>query len=160
MPMDARSEPHDAKPLAHRQTRLIVFGVLLPLFMGSLDSTILATALPTIGRDFDDMHSLPWLITAYLLASTAIIPLYGKLADIHGLRFTLRIALLTYMAGSLVCALAPSMLVLIFGRVLHGLGGGGLSSMGMVVLGDLVSPKERGRYYGYFAITYTTAGGC
>ena len=64
------------------------------------------------------------------------------------------------MAGSLVCALAPNMPVLILGRVLHGLGGGGLSSMGMIVLGDLVSPKERGRYYGYFAATYTTAGGC
>src|SRR5689334_19034139 len=89
-------------PLTHRQTMLIVLGVLLPTFMGSLDQTILATALPTIGRDFDDMHSLPWLITAYLLASTAVIPLYGKIADIHGRRFTLRIAIATYMAGSLV----------------------------------------------------------
>jgi len=146
-------------PLTHRQTMLIVLGVLLPTFMGSLDQTILATALPTIGRDFGDIHNLPWLITAYLLASTAIIPLYGKIADIRGRRFTLRIAILTYMAGSLVCALAPNMLVLIAGRVLHGLGGGGLSSMGMVVLADLVSPKERGRYYTYFSIIYTTAGG-
>ncbi|MBV8109493.1 MAG: MFS transporter [Hyphomicrobiales bacterium] len=159
-PMDALADRREAEPLTHRQTLLIVLGVLLPTFMGSLDQTILATALPTIGRDFGDIHSLPWLITAYLLASTAIIPLYGKIADIHGRRFTLRIAILTYMAGSLVCALAPSMLVLIFGRVLHGLGGGGLSSMGMIVLADLVSPKERGRYYGYFAATYTTAGGC
>src|SRR6201993_2376789 len=159
-PMDALAAGGEADALTHRQVLLIVVGVLLPTFMGSLDQTILATALPTIGRDFGDMHSLPWLITAYLLASTAIIPLYGKIADIHGRRFTLRIAILTYMAGSLVCALAPNMLVLIFGRVLHGLGGGGLSSMGMIVLGDLVSPKERGRYYGYFAVTYTTAGGC
>ena len=157
--MDAYADRRAAEPLTHRQTLLIVLGVLLPTFMGSLDQTILATALPTIGRDFDDVHNLPWLITAYLLASTAIIPLYGKIADIHGRRFTLRIAILTYMAGSLVCALAPNMMVLIFGRVLHGLGGGGLSSMGMIVLGDLVSPKERGRYYGYFAATYTTAGG-
>jgi MFS family permease len=157
--MDAYADRREAEPLTHRQTLLIVLGVLLPTFMGSLDQTILATALPTIGRDFDDMHNLPWLITAYLLASTAVIPLYGKIADIHGRRFTLRIAILTYMAGSLVCALAPNMLVLIFGRVLHGLGGGGLSSMGMIVLGDLVSPKERGRYYSYFAATYTTAGG-
>ena len=127
-----------ARALTHRETLLIVFGVLLPTFMGSLDQTILATALPTIGRDFGDVHSLPWLITAYLLASTAVIPLYGKIADIHGRRFTLRIAILTYMAGSLVCALAPNMGVLIFGRALHGLGGGGLSSMGMIVLGDLV----------------------
>ncbi len=157
--MDAYTGRGKDKALTHRQALLIVLGVLLPTFMGSLDQTILATALPTIGRDFGDMHNLPWLITAYLLASTAIIPLYGKIADIHGRRFTLRIAILTYMAGSLVCALAPNMLVLIFGRVLHGLGGGGLSSMGMIVLGDLVSPKERGRYYGYFAATYTTAGG-
>ena len=158
--MDAlRLDRAEAKPLTHRETLLIVFGVLLPTFMGSLDQTILASALPTIGRDFGDVHSLPWLITAYLLASTAIIPLYGKIADIHGRRFTLRIAILTYMAGSLVCALAPNMLVLILGRVLHGLGGGGLSSMGMIVLADLVSPKERGRYYTYFALTYTTAGG-
>ena len=157
--MDAYADRREATPLTHRQTLLIVLGVLLPTFMGSLDQTILATALPTIGRDFGDVHNLPWLITAYLLASTAVIPLYGKIADIHGRRFTLRIAILTYMAGSLVCALAPNMLVLILGRVLHGLGGGGLSSMGMVVLADLVSPKERGRYYGYFAATYTTAGG-
>ena len=157
--MDAYADRREATPLTHRQTLLIVLGVLLPTFMGSLDQTILATALPTIGRDFDDVHNLPWLITAYLLASTAVIPLYGKIADIHGRRFTLRIAILTYMAGSLVCALAPNMLVLILGRVLHGLGGGGLSSMGMVVLADLVAPKERGRYYGYFAATYTTAGG-
>src|SRR5437016_7912782 len=106
--MDARSEPHDAKPLTHRQTRLIVFGVLLPLFMGSLDSTILASALPTIGPDFDDVHSLPWLITAYLLAATAGMPLYGKIADIHGRRFTLRIAIGIHMAASPICALAPS----------------------------------------------------
>jgi EmrB/QacA subfamily drug resistance transporter len=157
--MDAYADRRETEPLTHRQTLLIVLGVLLPTFMGSLDQTILATALPTIGRDFGDVHNLPWLITAYLLAATAVIPLYGKIADIHGRRFTLRIALLTYMAGSLICALAPNMLVLILGRVLHGLGGGGLSSMGMIVLADLVSPKERGRYYGYFAVAYTTAGG-
>jgi EmrB/QacA subfamily drug resistance transporter len=157
--MDAYADCAEAKPLTHREALLIVFGVLLPTFMGSLDQTILASALPTIGRDLSETHSLPWLITAYLLASTAVIPLYGKIADINGRRFALRIAILTYIAGSLICALAPDMLVLIAGRVLHGLGGGGLSSMGMIVLADLVSPKERGRYYTYFALTYTTAGG-
>jgi EmrB/QacA subfamily drug resistance transporter len=155
----AREDSARAVPLTHREARLIVLGVLLPTFMGSLDQTILANALPTIGRELGDIHNLPWLITAYLLASTAVMPLYGKIADIHGRRFTLRIAILTYMAGSLVCALAPNMLVLILGRALHGLGGGGLSSLGMVVLGDLVAPKERGRYYGYFAATYASAGG-
>ena len=155
----------DAPPIAPRppllpgEVRTILMSLMLTMFLAALDQTIVATALPTIGRQFRDVSSLSWVITAYLLASTAVIPLYGKIADIHGRRFTLRIAILTYMAGSLVCALAPNMLVLILGRVLHGLGGGGLSSMGMVVLADLVSPKERGRYYSYFAATYTTAGG-
>jgi EmrB/QacA subfamily drug resistance transporter len=158
--MDASAERSEANPLTHRETLLIVFGMLLPTFMGSLDQTILASALPTIGRELGDVHALPWLITAYLLASTAVIPLYGKIADIHGRRLTLRIAIVTYLAGSLLCALAPDMLALILARVLHGLGGGGLSSMGMIVLADLVAPKERGRYYTYFALTYTTAGAC
>jgi MFS family permease len=87
-------------------------------------------------------------------------PLYGKIADIRGRVFALRIALCAYMAGSLVCALAPDMLVLIPGRALHGMGGAGLSSVGVIVLGDIAAPKERGRYYAYFSITYTTAGAC
>jgi MFS family permease len=157
--MDAIAHASKVK-LTHRETRLIVLGMLLPIFMGSLDQTILASALPTIGRDLDNAHDLPWLITAYLLASTALIPLYGKIADIRGRAFALRIAIVVHLAGSLVCALAPSMLVLILGRALQGLGGGGLASMGMVVLGDVAAPRERGRYYAYFAVTYTTAGAC
>ena len=96
------------------------------------------------------MHNLPWLITAYLVATTAAVPLYGKLADIHGRPIALRLALVAYLAGSLICALAPDLLVLILGRVVHGLGGGGLTSIGMIVLGDVAAPKERGRYYAYF----------
>jgi EmrB/QacA subfamily drug resistance transporter len=158
--MDAIADATKVKPLTHRETRLIVIGMLLPIFMASLDQTILASALPTIGRELGEAHELPWLITAYLLASTAMIPLYGKIADIRGRAFALRIAIAVHLAGSLLSALAPSMLVLILGRVLQGIGGGGLSSMGIVVLGDVAAPRERGRYYGYFAVTYTTAGAC
>ena len=158
--MDATTQAAPARALTHKETRLVVLGVLLPVFMGSLDNTILASALPTIGRNFGDLYNLPWLITAYLIANTVVTPLYGKLSDIHGRRFTLLIAVSLYMAGSLVCALAPTMLVLILGRVLHGLGGGGLTAMGMVVLGDVAAPRDRGRYYGYFSVTYTTAGAC
>ena len=153
--MDAHADRGEAEPLTHRQTLLIVLGVLLPTFMGSLDQTILAT------RAADDRPRL----RRRAQPAVADHRLPARLDGDHPAlrqdrrhprpRFTLRIAILTYMAGSLVCALAPNMLVLIFGRVLHGLGGGGLSSMGMIVLGDLVSPKERGRYYGYFAATYT-----
>lgn len=156
--MDAQAS--DIKPLTHREIRQIVLGVLLPVFMGSLDQTILAGALPTIGREFGDIHTLPWLITTYLIASTAMTPLYGKISDIRGRCFTLRIAILIYLAGSLVCALAPNMFALILGRILHGLGGGGLTSVGMIVLGDIAAPKDRGKYYAYFSLTYTTAGAC
>jgi MFS family permease len=158
--MDAIADATKVKRLTHRETQLIVLGMLLPIFMGSLDQTIVASALPIIGRDLGDAHELPWLITAYLLASTAMIPLYGKIADIRGRAFALRVAVLVHLAGSLLCALAPSMLILILGRGLQGIGGGGLSSMGMVVLGDVAAPRERGRYYAYFAVTYTTAGAC
>ena len=149
-----------AKALTHRETMLIVLGVLLPVFMGSLDGTILASALPSIGRELGEVHNLPWLITAYLIANTSVTTLYGKISDIHGRRTTLIISISMYMLGSLVCALAPNMFVLILGRVLHGLGGGGLTSTGMVVLGDIAAPKDRGKYYGYFSATYTTAGAC
>ncbi len=158
--MDAQTQPSATRTLTHRETMLIVLGVLLPVFMGSLDNTILASALPTIGREFGDAHNLPWLITAYLIANTAITALYGKISDIRGRRFTLVIAISLYMAGSLVCALAPNMFVLILGRALHGLGGGGLTSTGMVVLGDIAAPRDRGKYYGYFSAVYTTAGAC
>ncbi len=156
--MDAAPKPTDPPALTHRETVLVVFGVLLPVFMGSLDNTILASALPTIGREFGDVNNLPWLITAYLIANTAVTPLYGKISDIYGRRTTLFIAISFYLLGSLVCALAPNMLVLILGRVLHGMGGGGLTSTGMVILGDVASPRDRGKYYGYFSVTYTSAG--
>src|SRR6516225_2804529 len=154
----AFTDPYAQKTLSHRDARLIVLGMMLPVFMGSLDSTILATALPAIGRDLGHVSDLPWLITTYLIAATASTPLYGKISDIRGRRFTTMIALSAYLAGSLICALAPSMAVLILGRVVHGLGGGGLTSTGMVVLGDVAAPKERARYYAYFSIVYTTAG--
>src|SRR5262245_42934819 len=158
--MDAATDALPPRTLSHEESRLIVWGMLLPVFMSSLDQTILASALPTIGRDLGDVHSLPWLVTAFLIASTSVTPLYGKIADIHGRRLTVMIALSVYMVGSVVCLAAPDMLTLICGRVLHGLGGGGMASMGMVVLGDLAAPRDRGRYYAYFSATYTTAGAC
>src|SRR6516225_3778558 len=117
----AFTDPYAQKTLSHRDARLIVLGMMLPVFMGSLDSTILATALPAIGRDLGHVSDLPWLITTYLIAATASTPLYGKISDIRG---------------------------------------GGLTSTGMVVLGDVAAPKERARYYAYYSIVYTTAGAC
>jgi EmrB/QacA subfamily drug resistance transporter len=158
--MHAQTKSTAAAPLGHRDARLITFGVLLPLFMGSIDNTILASALPTIGRDFGDVRGLPWLITIYLLAATAGMPLYGKIADIHGRRKALRIAIVIHMAGSLICALAPSIAIFILGRAVQGIGGAGLAAVSVIVLGDIAAPAERGRYYAYFSMVYTTAGAC
>src|ERR1700733_303123 len=150
----------DVAALTHREKRLIVISMMLPVFLGSIDQSILASALPTIGRRLGEVHNLPWLITAFLIASTALTPLYGKFADIHGRRAAMLIGLSTYMAGSLVCAASPSMLMLICGRVIQGCGAGGLTVTANMILADIAAPKDRGKYYSYFSIAFTTAGGC
>jgi MFS family permease len=153
--------PHaDPEPLSHQEKRLIVISMMLPVFIGSVDQSILASSLPTIGRALGDVHDLPWLITSFLIASTALTPLYGKFADIHGRRLSMLIALGVYMAGSLVAASSTSMLMLIGGRVVQGCGGGGLVATAQMILGDVAAPKDRAKYYAYFSIAFTTAGGC
>ena len=148
------------QPLTHGEKRVIVMSMMLPVFLGSIDQSILASALPTIGRVFGDVNELPWVITSYLIAATALTPLYGKFADIHGRRASLLIALVIYMAGAFISASASSMLMLICGRVVQGMGGGGMISSAQMVLGDMAPPKERAKYYTYFSIAFTTAGGC
>ncbi len=147
-------------PLTHQEKRLIVICMMLPVFLGSVDQSILASALPTIGRNLGDAHNLPWLITAFLIAATAFTPLYGKFADVHGRRAAMLIGLGVYMAGSLICAASPNMLILICGRIVQGCGAGGLTATANMILGDVAPPKDRGRYYTYFSIAFTTAGGC
>lgn len=148
-----------AKPgLTHRETLWIVFGVLVPVLMASLDQTIVATALPTIGRDLGDVHYLPWIVAVYLLTMTAATPLYGKISDIKGRQVTLVASIVIFMIGGIASALAPSMTWLVAARAVQGIGNGGLVSQAMTVLGDVASPKERARYYTYFSITYTSAG--
>ena len=130
---------------------------MLAMFLGALDQTIVATALPTIGRHFGDLGDLSWVVTAYLLTGTAVTPLYGKLSDIHGRRGMLLIAIVIFVAGSLACALAPSMTALVLGRALQGLGGGGLMALAQTIIADIVSPRERGRYQGYIAAVFATS---
>ena len=143
--MDAYTEHRKGAALTHRETRLIVFGVMLPVFIGAMDNTILATALPTIGRDFGDIRNLPWLITS----PAGVDRLHAALRQDrrhprpapHALRRDR-----DPHGGSLVCALAPTMCGADLGARVQGIGGGGLSSIAMVVLGDVAAPKERGRY--------------
>ena len=149
---------HADLPLTHQETVRIVVGCMLPVFMGAMMQTIVASALPTIAADLGGGSLLSWAITAYLLTSTAMVPLYGKISDIHGRRVTLLAAIAIFLVGSVVCALAPSMPALILARGLQGVGAGGLMSIPVTVLADVAPPKLRAKYYTYFSIVYISSG--
>jgi EmrB/QacA subfamily drug resistance transporter len=157
--LEVDDAPQPGKPpLTPAEVRTILISLLLTMFLAALDQTIVATALPTIGRQFGDVTNLSWVITAYLLASTAVAPVFGTLSDIYGRRATIIVALALFMAGSVMCALAPNMLVLILGRGLQGLGGGGILPIVQTVISDVVTPRERGQYQAYFSGVWVAAG--
>src|SRR5215475_7391507 len=147
--------------LDHAAARRIVVGVLLTMLLAALDQVMVATALPTIAASLGDIDNMSWVVTANLLSATAATPLYGKLSDVYGRRTMILIAIGIYAAGSLACALAPSMLALIFARALQGLGGGGLMPLVQTIIGDVASPRERPRYQAYTSSTFilATVGG-
>jgi EmrB/QacA subfamily drug resistance transporter len=145
-------------PLTQAEIRAILVSLMLAMFLAALDQTIVATALPTIGRQFHDVSSLSWVITAYLLASTAVAPVFGTLSDIYGRRAMIIAALTLFIAGSVLCALAPNIGVLILARALQGLGGGGIMPIVQTVISDMVSPRERGQYQAYFSGVWVAAG--
>src|SRR5580700_3896700 len=126
-------------PAARRD---IIVGVLLGMFLAALDQTIVAPALPTIGSSLGNAEYLSWIVTAYLLTATAVTPLYGKLADIKGRRPVIFGAIGIFVAGSIISALAQSMFVLVIGRAIQGIGGGGLGALAMTVIGDVVAPRN------------------
>jgi EmrB/QacA subfamily drug resistance transporter len=129
----------------------MIFGALmLVLLLASLDQTIVSTALPTIVGQFGGLAHLSWIVTAYLLATTIVTPLYGKFGDLFGRKLLLQFAILLFLAGSALCGMSRSMVQLIAFRALQGLGGGGLIVTTMAVVGDIVPPRERGRYQGIF----------
>src|ERR1700682_3439099 len=142
-------------PLTPSEVRTILMSLMLTMFLAALDQTIVATALPTIGRQFQDVSNLSWVITAYLLASTAVAPVFGTLSDIYGRRAMIILAMSLFVAGSVLCALAPNMPVLILARGLQGLGGGGIVQ---TVISDVVTPRERGQYQAYFSGVWVAAG--
>ncbi len=153
--MDKRVETDEQKPaLSEADIRSIIIGIMLAMFLAALDQTIVATAMPTIGRELGDVTHLPWVVTSYLLASTAVTPLYGKVADIHGRRVTLLAGIVIFIVGSVACALASSLWLLVVARFVQGLGGGGLISMAQTIIGDMVPPKERGKYQVYIASVF------
>ena len=152
-----RLQGSPAPALSHAEIRTIILGVLLAMFLAALDQTIIATALPTIGRELGDLEHLPWIVTVYLLTSTAVTPLYGKFSDSYGRRVTMLVGIVIFIAGSIACALAPTMFVLILARALQGIGGGGLIALAQTIIADIVAPRERGRYQVYFASVFMTS---
>lgn len=123
---------------------------MLVMLLASLDQTIVSTALPTIVEEFGGLEHLSWIVTAYLLATTIVTPLYGKLGDLFGRKIVLQSAIVLFLAGSVLCGLSQSMGQLIAFRAIQGLGGGGLMVTTMAAIGDIISPRERGRYQGIF----------
>jgi EmrB/QacA subfamily drug resistance transporter len=137
---------------------LVVIGALmLTMLLAALDQTIVSTALPTIVGDLGGLNHLSWVVTAYLLAITIVTPLYGKLGDLYGRKVVLQGALILFLIGSALCGLAQSMNELIAFRALQGLGGGGLMVSAQAAIGDVVSPRERGRYMGLFGAVFGVA---
>src|SRR3954469_7561455 len=123
---------------------------MLVLFLAALDQTIVSNALPTIVSDLGGLSHLSWAVTAYLLAATVTGPLYGKLGDLYGRKKVLQIAILIFLLGSALCGLSQSMFQLIAFRALQGLGAGGLMVVTLAVVADIIPPRERGKYQGYF----------
>lgn len=144
-------------PLDRNAIRSIMFGLMTAMMLAALDTTIIAPAMPTIGRELGDVEHLPWIVTSYLLVSTALTPLYGKFADIRGRRVVLLFAIVVFLLGSVACALAPSMIVLALARGLQGVGGAGIFAMSQTIIGDIVPPKERPKYQIYSSVVWMIA---
>ncbi|MGK9233732.1 MFS transporter [Inquilinus limosus] len=140
--------------LSQSEIHTIVLGALLALFLSALDQTIVATALPSIGRELGDFELISWVVTSYLLTSTCATPILGKLSDLYGRRLMLLACLVVFLIASALCALSSTMTMLIAARALQGLGGGGLLTLAQTVIADVVAPRERGRYAAYFATVW------
>ena len=157
--MSQKSQEH--APMTHKQIMTVMFGLMTGLLLAALDQSIVSTALKTITVDLGGLNHYTWVVTAYLLTSTASTPLYGKISDLYGRRQVFQFAIVTFLIGSFAAGIAHNMTQLIAFRALQGLGAGGLMSLTFVIIGDVVSPRERGRYQGYFGAVWglsTVAG--
>ncbi len=156
----ASSEPSTERSIAvlsHRRVLIIIGALLLGMFLAALDQTIVATALPTIVADLHGASHLSWIVVAYLLAATVSTPLWGKLGDQYGRKFFFQAAIVIFLCGSALSGLSQSLTQLIAFRAVQGLGGGGLMVGAQAIVGDIVSPRERGRYQGLFGAVFGLA---
>jgi len=142
------------KEHTHKEIMVILGGLMTGLLLAALDQTIVSTALKSIVEDFNGLNHFTWVVTAYLLTSTASTPLYGKISDIYGRRVVFQFAIVTFLIGSFLAGASQDMTQLIATRALQGLGAGGLMALTFVIIGDIVPPRERGRYQGYFGAVW------
>lgn len=142
------------KPLTHREILIIMSSLMTGLLLAALDQTIVSTALKMIVEDFNGLNHYSWVVTAYLLTSTASTPLYGKISDLYGRRPVYQFAIVVFLIGSFLAGAATSMEQLIVFRAIQGLGAGGLMALTFVIVGDIVSPRERGKYQGLFGAVW------
>jgi EmrB/QacA subfamily drug resistance transporter len=144
-------------PLTHRQIMVVFSGLMLGMFLAALDQSIVGTALPTIVGDFHSLNRITWVVTAYLLTSTASAPLYGKISDLYGRKKIFQFAIVLFLAASALAGLSQNMDELIIFRGIQGLGAGGLIVLAMSIIGDVVPPAQRGKYQGYFGAVFGIA---
>jgi EmrB/QacA subfamily drug resistance transporter len=149
--------------LSHRQILVVLSGLMAGMFLAALDQSIVGVALPRITSELGGLDKLSWVVTAYLLTSTAATPLWGKISDIRGRRPMFQAAIVVFLIGSLICGFSPEIAdflnvpginVMIAGRAVQGLGGGGLIALALAVIGDVIPPRERGKYQGMFAAVF------
>jgi EmrB/QacA subfamily drug resistance transporter len=143
--------------LTHRQIMTILSGLMLGMFLASLDQMIVSTAIRTIGDDLDGLAAQAWVTTAFLITTTISTPLYGKLSDIYGRKRLFLFAIAVFILGSALCGLATSMYMLAGFRAFQGLGAGGLMSLALAIIGDIIAPRERAKYQGYFMAVFATS---
>jgi EmrB/QacA subfamily drug resistance transporter len=156
-PTSTGAPPIAGAGLSHRQVLIVFSGLMLGMFLAALDQTIVGTALPTIVNSLHGLNHISWVVTAYLLTSTISTPLYGKLSDQLGRKGIFQFAIVIFLIGSVLSGLSQNMGELIAFRGVQGIGAGGLMAMAMTIIADVVSPRERGRYQGYFGATFALA---
>jgi EmrB/QacA subfamily drug resistance transporter len=147
-------EEHEFTKEEHRRILVILFALMLGMFLAALDQTIVATALPTIAGDLHGLNHLSWVVTAYLITSTITLPLWGKFGDLYGRKKFFQIAIVVFLIGSMLSGLSQNMLELILCRAIQGAGAGGLMVGSQSIIGDVIPPRQRGRYMGYFGAVF------
>jgi EmrB/QacA subfamily drug resistance transporter len=149
--------PVEAPTLSHREVLVVLGGAMLGLFLAALDQTIVATALPTMAAELRGGAHIAWVVSAYLLTATASTPIYGKMSDLYGRRAMFTVGIAVFVTASMLCGFAQTMGQLIAARALQGLGGGGLIALAQATVGDVVAPRERGRYQAYISGVWAAA---